>query len=455
MNPIKKYYWTIFLIFIFTVPSFGQIDSFEAHYKPLKLGDKLPDFQLINLVNYPSHTAPLSTFKGKLLILDFWAQHCASCIESWPKLLALQNEFRDKIQIILVNSFENETIVRKFIERRERIFHVDMTLPSVCGDTKIQELFPHESIPHVIWIDKDGTVKAITDGTPINAKNIEEYIENGNISMAQKIDNKDLIRVNDHAPLFLDGNGGYPKKIYGQSVFAKANDSLSFNAGLSADSVGGYSVLCASMAIKDLYSLAYSKRVGPIYSGGKDVLWRLLPNRVLLEMKDTTKYVAWVNHELHRQYLYTYQFLSKPTTQEKIQEMMQSDLKRYIGLDVYWEKRKMKCLVLTAEDTSLINYKTGKVQFAVVQNLNLNKVTISYFILGLENFVSAYGNSPYPIVDETNYRGLLGDISADINTSDFLILDKALQKYKMHLTLENREIDVLILKEPQGYIFPL
>ena len=41
----------------------------------------------------------LSAFKGKLLILDFWATWCAPCIAMNPKMEALQEQFSGQIQL--------------------------------------------------------------------------------------------------------------------------------------------------------------------------------------------------------------------------------------------------------------------------------------------------------------------------------------------------------------------
>ncbi|MEJ0031506.1 MAG: hypothetical protein WDO15_14540 [Bacteroidota bacterium] len=61
---------------------------------------------------------------------------------------------------------------------------------------------------------------------------------------------------------------------------------------------------------------------------------------------------------------------------------------------------------------------------------------------------SRYSRSPYPIVDETNYNGLLIGIRYQGNGLDLKQFDKDMSKYGIHIRLEAREVDVLVLREP-------
>lgn len=69
---------------------FSRVGSLKAQSGPrsidqgendkLTVGDVMPDITFNNLVNYKSSSAKLSDFKGKLVILDFWATTCLSLI---------------------------------------------------------------------------------------------------------------------------------------------------------------------------------------------------------------------------------------------------------------------------------------------------------------------------------------------------------------------------------------
>src|SRR6476620_3661535 len=87
---------------------------------PLTIGDTLPDMPLSSIINYKSFTACLSSFKGKLLILDFWATWCTSCLKHFPKMDSLQQQYPGQVQVIMVNSKNtgnNEKKIKVFFEK--------------------------------------------------------------------------------------------------------------------------------------------------------------------------------------------------------------------------------------------------------------------------------------------------------------------------------------------------
>lgn len=154
---------------------YAQAQSDAIQYESLEVGDKVPDLLLTNLINYRTRTARVSDFKGKLLILDFWFSGCKPCIESWSKLLKLQKEFKNSIQILLVNPLESEASVLDFIKKRKEYARVNMILPSVCKGTSIVELFPVPSYPYVVVINEEGFVKSL--GNPITSETIQSLIK--------------------------------------------------------------------------------------------------------------------------------------------------------------------------------------------------------------------------------------------------------------------------------------
>ena len=156
---------TLAVILVYTLSSYLFAQDKIA---PLQIGDPVPDIFLENIINHPRGTAHLSDFKGKLLILDFWATWCRPCIQAIPRFEQLQREFGNQLQILMVTSQPSTSIAKFFSDR-------GFTLPSVTGDQKLSKLFPHKYVPHEVWI-KDGKIIAITGEAEVTANNIKAQL---------------------------------------------------------------------------------------------------------------------------------------------------------------------------------------------------------------------------------------------------------------------------------------
>jgi thiol-disulfide isomerase/thioredoxin len=157
------------------------LKSNAQEIKPLTIGDKVPDAVIKNIYNYPALQSSISAFNNKLLILNFMATNCISCLKALPRFASLQNEYGDKIQIVLVTNQSAEKI-KTFLRLRPEV-----KLPIVSGDSVLSKLFPHTFISHEVWI-KEGVVKAITYADYVNKTNIETILSDKKINWPVKRD---------------------------------------------------------------------------------------------------------------------------------------------------------------------------------------------------------------------------------------------------------------------------
>ena len=81
---------------------------------PNQIAQPAPDFTVHN----GPQTIRLSQFRGKLVILNFWATWCAPCIDELPSLQALQKE-RPDIQVLAVSIDDDPTAYRDFLKQYE------------------------------------------------------------------------------------------------------------------------------------------------------------------------------------------------------------------------------------------------------------------------------------------------------------------------------------------------
>lgn len=115
------------------------------------------DFALKNL---DGKEVKLSDYKGKVVVLDFWATWCGPCKASFPKMQDLVTQYKDKdVAFLFINTWENKKEdevlknVTNYITEKKYNFNVVFDSKSeVVANYKI------EGIPTSILIGKDGNI---------------------------------------------------------------------------------------------------------------------------------------------------------------------------------------------------------------------------------------------------------------------------------------------------------
>ena len=103
----------------------------------------------------------LSDYKGKVVLINFWATWCPPCRVEIPDLVRLQRSYQSRgLQIIGVTyPPEKLSEVRRFF-RKARINY-----PVALGSKETKRLFTSsETLPMTVVVGKDGTVRDIIEG---------------------------------------------------------------------------------------------------------------------------------------------------------------------------------------------------------------------------------------------------------------------------------------------------
>ena len=111
-----------------------------------------PDWQLNTL---DGKRVKLSDFKGKVVILNFWATWCAPCRVEIPGFVMLQKKYGDKGLAVIGVSVDEQgpEVVKKFVKR------FGMNYPVVMGNEKIAEAYGGiVAIPTTFVIDREGRI---------------------------------------------------------------------------------------------------------------------------------------------------------------------------------------------------------------------------------------------------------------------------------------------------------
>jgi peroxiredoxin len=122
-------------------------------------------------------TINLSDYKGKVLVVDFWASWCRPCKEGYPFLVELYNDYSEKgFTVLGINLDENVDNMKKFINKLGKEVKFSNITDS---DSKIGNLYKVEAIPTTLIIDKKGILRYKTVGYSEDEKSkFKSEIEN-------------------------------------------------------------------------------------------------------------------------------------------------------------------------------------------------------------------------------------------------------------------------------------
>jgi peroxiredoxin len=125
--------------------------SFQAG--PARAGAPAPGFQLKDLAG---HTVRLSDYRGKVVVINFWATWCAPCLAEMPELVKLQQDYKAKgIQVIGVAAATDHRSKAVKITRR-----LKLNYPGVIGTKRLESAYGiGDVLPLTVVVDRNGIIR--------------------------------------------------------------------------------------------------------------------------------------------------------------------------------------------------------------------------------------------------------------------------------------------------------
>ncbi len=110
-----------------------------------------PDFSLTDL---SGQKLALSNYRGRVVLLDFWATWCDPCKQEIPHFVEMQNRYGPQgLQVVGISMDDDEKPVRDFQQQ------FNMNYPIAIGNTKLAEQYGGIlGLPVTFIIDREGLI---------------------------------------------------------------------------------------------------------------------------------------------------------------------------------------------------------------------------------------------------------------------------------------------------------
>lgn len=432
-----------------------------------EVGKPCPDYMLNDIAFYSKKKANLSDFKGKWLILDFWAMNCSSCIASFPEVSTTQSLLRDSLQYLMITyddpKKENRTIYNRY--------HKNLKLNMPCAfdgttpDNGIFNQFNIAFLPHAVVIDPKGIVRAVT--SKVNIIKLKDLMAGRPVtfrkpSFAREKPDYVPVKYDRSRPLGVNNNvladsdfiyrsqlspwkPGYPVDGDEQFIYPTVWDKVYHNKG-RFQTLG--------CPLEYIYWIAYTGRM-PTQIDGRNGLSNLVGEiwpKPLLEIKDSS---LFEHDSATGKNLFCYSMVvpREKATEALMKDVMQNDLRHYFGYHVVIEERDMPYLRMIAKEGAAAMLQSRMTVDTIVatskgswQGAEYKNIPFKDFFRLVKIYIGLSDANDMPVIDETGIEGNIA-INVEWFKNDINSVRKALQKYGLDIVRGEKRMKVLVIKD--------
>lgn len=390
----------------------------QTEITPLRVGQKVPDefWTKVHLfyVNRDTVRQTFKEYRGKPIILDFWAQWCSPCIASLKKVNTFLHQLSENGIFMPVTS-DRFTSAQPVWEKQ------GFTFPSIIEDNVLEKLFPRATIPHVVWIDAGGTVAHISNQEPLYAESMQRFFLGQMVDITQKTD------IDKRKPLLLDNKADIENVQQYQLVLKGRQDYLPMLKFTRNTIEGVYS----KTFINTPLLIIYKAIANDIFHERGETLFK---QNFQIDLKDSIA----INEP------YTLDVISASENKIGFNNHLIELLNGSSDFVAEMKLENIQCLVLKKLDDSQKIGTSGGTRIREVDwsaKINLQNAPLAFFqnLLMDEKLTGKY------IVNETGYKGNI-DVQLTV-ANDLTELNGQLAKMGLRLEEAHREVAIFTIKK--------
>ena len=408
----------------------------ETRSDTLTIGDQIPaGIEFAQVLQFSSDKLRLDDYRGKYVILEFWAPTCSLSTGSLADMDELQDHYGDRLAILPITIFP-ESRVQEVLKAYSALQGLE--IPLIIDAKKMREYFPHSLLPHFVILDPEGRVAAITSQSDITVENLDKLLAGDESVFREKIDKR--IKLDRNAKLISESSQVENKNIWFQSAMT------GYIPGLGGSIIQDYSGLShiriVNMSILSHFQLAYSERDLVDYFGRNRIETPGFGPEELFAEKVGQDALDWMEEGTH---VFGYELIAPPHLNPY--ELMQEDLKRFFPQVKASVESKTKTVyaLVQMEGQQYPKAMAGKQAYQAAGNgVRMRNYPLQGFVYHLNS--SFQQNNPYPIVNRTGIDYPI-DLSLDAKLSNIESLREALLMNGLDLVKQEEVISVLVLEK--------
>ena len=164
---------SLVLLLAVSVAGAAELPPLGHKMNPVSPPLAAPDFTLPDM---DGEDHALSDYRGKVVMLNFWATWCPPCRREMPSMQRLYEKYREQgLVVVAVNQFEDPDLVFEFTGR----LSLEPTFPILFDrESRVSERFKVKGLPTTYLLDKQGRIhyRAI-GGREFDHPEVEALIE--------------------------------------------------------------------------------------------------------------------------------------------------------------------------------------------------------------------------------------------------------------------------------------
>jgi peroxiredoxin len=156
---VKKLFIIFAILFSFGIVSCTKSDTVMEKSSSSETGSVAPDFVLKDI---NGNDIKLSQYRGKMVVLEFWATWCPPCKATIPELVSVQSKYAGKGLVVLGVSIDEGDDLQPKLSAFSKRYKINY--PILLATEKVSQDYNVMSIPSTFLIGKDQRIISVYRG---------------------------------------------------------------------------------------------------------------------------------------------------------------------------------------------------------------------------------------------------------------------------------------------------